>query len=226
MGWGGNGLYAMDVTNSSGTPTFLWAVENSRYTGGPSAEVGLWGASVGGLDTDQYDKLGMTVAATAFLKAQVSGLDERNVAFLPGGLGYNLGADDQGKIFYVLLPENGSVLKTFTNGSGFVKPATTQLGMGIAPITTILPNPQRNSIKNRALFTADSEGNVLYCNTSDDVSDWTLKSIFQLRDLISDDAVVIPNVIGVGLAPNKDVWLFGGSAPLDAPDPDPDPDKP
>jgi outer membrane protein assembly factor BamB len=25
----------------------------------------------------------------------------------------------------------------------------------------------------------------------------------------------------VGLAPNKDVWLFGGSAPLDAPDPDP-----
>jgi hypothetical protein len=167
----------------------------------------------------------MTVVATTLLKTRVGGADERNVAFLPGGLGYNLGADDQGKVFYVLLPENGSVLKTITESSGFDGPSGAHLGMGIAPTTTVAPNEIRNSIKNRALFTADSEGNVLYCNTSDDVSGWTLKSVFQLKDLISNKAVVIPNAIGVGRAFGNDVandmWLFCGSGPLDAPDPDP-----
>jgi hypothetical protein len=224
MGLGGNGLYAMDVTNpndNGGKPTFLWAVENSRYTGGPSTEVGLWGKSAASANITPYDKLGLTVVAATFLKAPVSSGDERNVVFLPGGLGYNLGADDQGKIFYVLLPEDGNIVKTFTESAGFEGPMTARLGMGVAPTTTIAANERRNSIKNQAFFTGDSEGNVLYCNTSDDVSGWTLKSIFQLRDLIESKPVVIPNAIGVGRASDNDLWLFCGSGPLDAPDPDP-----
>jgi Tfp pilus tip-associated adhesin PilY1 len=42
-----------------------------------------------------------------------------------------------------------------------------------------------------------------------------------LEDLIDHKPVVIPKSIGVGLSPSKHVWLFGGSAPLEAPDPDP-----
>jgi type IV pilus assembly protein PilY1 len=76
MGLGGNGLYAMDVTQPSSAPTFLWAVENARYSGGPSEEVGLWGKSVGGANVSQYDKLGMTVVATTLLKTRVGGADE------------------------------------------------------------------------------------------------------------------------------------------------------
>ncbi|MDR1376924.1 MAG: hypothetical protein LBJ22_05390, partial [Synergistaceae bacterium] len=228
MGWGGNGLYAMDVTDPSGNngaPAFLWAVENNRYAGGSSAEVGFWGASADGADMDQYARLGMTIAPTALLKARVSGAaDKRNVAFLPGGLGYNLGADDQGKIFYVLLPEDGSILKTFTGGYNIGGPMGNRLGMGIAPTTFIPANTIRSAPQNAAIFTADSEGNVLYCDVTPAVVNWNLKSVFQLRDRVSHAPLAIPNSSGGGVAPvslGRPVWLFGGSAPLDAPDPDP-----
>jgi hypothetical protein len=224
MGWGGNGLYAMDVTTPGAAPQFLWAVENDRYDGGPSREVGLWGKSAAkGLNTAPYAQLGLTIAPTVLLSADVSATDRRDVAVLPGGMGYNLGSDDQGKALYVIDPSDGDVLRAFTNTSGFVGPKGSALGMGVAPITTTTESaaflPAAGSEGKTAFFTADSEGNVLYCNTAPELASWQLRSVFQLKSA-AGAPVAIPKAISVGKNAKSNIWLFGGSAPLDAPDKD------
>jgi Tfp pilus tip-associated adhesin PilY1 len=225
MGWGGNGLYAMDVTTAGATPRFLWAVENDRYDGGPSHEVGLWGDSTSAQDTGAYAQLGLTIAPAVFLNVSVSASDERNIAFLPGGVGYRLGADDQGKIFYAIAPLDGTVLRAFTDNSGFTGPTGSRLGMGIAPVTitteaaAFFPDPDPGTGK-MAFFTADSEGNVLYCDTRPSLASWTLKSIFQLKNA-NGVPVTIPKAIAAGFNEKRNtLWVFGGSAPLNAPDKD------
>jgi type IV pilus assembly protein PilY1 len=218
MGFGGNGLYAMDVTEPAATPTFLWAVDNDRYDGGPSSEIGLWGNSVGMAGTSAYSQLGLTIAPGVFLQADVSAGDKRNVIFLPGGLGQNLGSDDQGKAFYVIAPSTGEVLKAFTQSNGF-EPVGASLGMGIAPVTV---RHVKDSNRDIELFTTDSAGNVLYCDTTQDVSSWTLKSVFQLKNS-GGVPVSIPKAVSLGtVGATKQMWVFGGSARLDAPGKDAD----
>ena len=213
LGWGGNGFYAMDVTKPGDSPNFLWAVDNARYLTKPADNITLWGRAATQSQTD-YSALGLTIAPPVLALAPVSTTDHRNVGFLPGGLGYNLGDDDQGKIFYVFSPSNGSIIRALTESNGFEGP--TSLGMGIAPVTQT-EDAHRNLT---ALYTGDSEGNVLYCDTTKPVSAWTLKSVFQLTNN-ANEPVVIPKSVLVGKASKRnELWLFGGSAGLLAPDQD------
>jgi type IV pilus assembly protein PilY1 len=217
LGRGGNGIYAMDITQPFTTPRFLWAVDNDRYDGGPSKEVALWGNSVSASNTSLYEKLGMTIAPGLFLSADVSDLDKRNILFLPGGLGYKLGEDDQGKIFYAIAPYDGSVLRAFTEDSGFAGANGAHLGMGIAPVTAHFD--ENTKTIHDFFVVPDSEGNVLFCDATLPLNFWSLKSIFQLTNS-ADIPVSIPKTLGLVKTQNKQLWVYGGSAPLDGPDKD------
>jgi type IV pilus assembly protein PilY1 len=210
LGWGGNGLYAMDATNPSGTPEFLWALDNDRYDGGPSKTVAVWGKAAASSKTG-YEKLGLTIAPAAFLWAGVSASDKTHIVFLPGGLGYGLGQDDHGKAFYAISPLDGTILRVFEDGSGFKGPIGSQLGMAVAPVS-ILEDEQRNT----GLVTADSQGNVLYCDTTPPLDKWELKSVFQLRDS-GGNPVSIPKALSVGMTAGSQMWVYGGSSELQAP---------
>ncbi|MDR1621250.1 MAG: hypothetical protein LBS00_02620, partial [Synergistaceae bacterium] len=210
LGWGGNGLYAMDATNPSGTPQFLWAVDNDRHDGGPSKKVAAWG-KVAASSKAGYEKLGLTIAPAAFLWTDVSAADKTDIVFLPGGLGYGLGQGDHGKAFYAISPVDGAILRVFEEGGGFKGPSGSELGMGIAPVSILEDDKQRNT----GLVTADSQGNVLYCDTTPNLDSWELKSVFQLKGG-DGKPVSIPKALSVGVAANN-LWVYGGSSELQAP---------
>ncbi|MDR1875145.1 MAG: hypothetical protein LBQ90_09070 [Synergistaceae bacterium] len=212
MGWGGNGFYAMDVTVPGSEPNFLWAVENARYEAAeprPLDGVKLWGAAAAGnKNTRDYSDLGLTIAAGEVRTP--SGGDE-GVGILPGGLGYQYGADSQGRVFYLFNPEDASIIRKLTTSDGFKAPSGRVLGMGITPVSYISRGDRAQEF-----FTADSEGNVLYCKMEDSPSRWNLKSIFQLRTLTGDKPVAITRALEVGRQ-GKTRWLFGGTSDLMAP---------
>jgi type IV pilus assembly protein PilY1 len=209
LGWGGNGLYAMDATTPSGTPRFLWAIDNDRYDGGPSSKVAAWG-KIAAASKIGYEKLGLTIAPAAFLWTDAGPSDKSHIVFLPGGLGYALGQNDHGKVFYAISPLDGAILRTFEEGSGFKGPV--ELGMGIAPVSTLEDENHRNT----GLITADSQGNVLYGDPSPRLDRWELKSVFQLQG--SDEKpVLIPNALSAGVTAGGQMWIYGGSSELQAP---------
>ena len=221
-GWGGNGLYAMDVTNPTGAPQFLWALENDRYDGGPSKtgkKVATWGKLSHG---SGYEKLGLTIAPATFLTTftavSAAGNGQKRqkkpIVFLPGGLGYSLGQDDHGKAFYALSPFDGTLLRVFEDGGGFKGPPGSSLGMGITPVTLILGSDPKDDQQALGLVTADSQGNVLYCDTAHPLDQWELKSVFQLQN--AGKPVPIPQALSVGTAANS-LWVYGGSSELQAP---------
>lgn len=219
LGWGGNGFYGMNVTDPDTTPGFLWAVDNARYM--TSADplisgVNLWGKAAGATNTD-YSALGLTIVPPVLLSVDISTSDKSNVGFLPGGLGYYMGVDEQGKIFYVFDPRNGNIVKTFTDMLGFEAPSGTHLGMGITPVTQV--RDEEDTVK--YFVTGDSEGNVLYCDTIEDLVDWKLRSVFQLRTTSNDLPVAITRSLLVSSRiSTKDIWLFGGTSDLSGPDKD------
>lgn len=227
MGWGGNGFYAMDVTKADAQPQFMWAIDNARYAAvekKPQDGVKLWGAAGGGNVYANYDysDLGLTIAA-----AEIRTTRTGDVGIMPGGLGYQYGGDSQGKVFYVFNPENGAILRKFNQNSGFSTPVVgRQLGMATIPISYFRDAARLNTVE---FYTADSQGNVLYCgNMSDDVKDWKLESVFQLLSVGGSDpythAALTPNIpIAITRAleagkQNGERWVFGGTSDLPVPD--------
>ncbi|MDR1978547.1 MAG: hypothetical protein LBQ42_07420 [Synergistaceae bacterium] len=236
LGWGGNGFYAMDVTAAGNEPHFLWAVENARYSEQESSAldgVKLWGAAADSKNAHDYSDLGLTIAAAEIRStAEYDEYEEKwilrdGVGILPGGLGYQYGADSQGKVFYVFNPINAEIIRKITTSNGFLAPSGNKLGMGIAPIYYIpekgkfveedaVTSPREKSIVTKEFFTGDSEGNVLYCDMKSDPSDWDLKSVFQLRTLTGNHPVAIMKAFEVWK--NSDSrWLFGGTSDLMVP---------
>jgi outer membrane protein assembly factor BamB len=205
----------MDVTAAESTPRFLWAIENARYDTqevDPLDGVRRWGGAASGSKNDyDYSDLGMTIAAT---EIRVTDKRPQGVGVLPGGLGYYYGGDSQGKAFYLFEPMTASVIRKITTTSGFTAPAGRVLGMGIAPVTYI---NESASVKTKEFFTSDSEGNVLYCDTTDEPASWNLRSIFQLRTTTGDRPVAITKALEVGSKGNER-WVFGGTSDLMAPD--------
>ncbi|MDR2137164.1 MAG: hypothetical protein LBO68_02635 [Synergistaceae bacterium] len=224
MGWGGNGLYAMDVTTPSSTPTFLWAVDNARYGDGEEASpltdgVRRWGALASPLMNTakwNYSNLGLTIVNPVILSVdQAAANTPGDVGVLPGGLGYRLGADSHGKVTYVFDPLSGEIIKAIGEQAGdFVDPTSgqRQLGMMISPIIYM-----DNSRTTEGFYTADSQGNVLYCDTSLPVQNWKLESVFQLLDS-QGDPVAIPKNLVYGKAKNGEEMIFGGTSDLMVPD--------
>jgi len=228
LGFGGNGFYAMDITDGAGgMPNFLWAVENARYEtqeAVPLNGVKLWGKAAGGSKAPyNYSDLGLTIAAAEVRVTQGSG--GRGTGVLPGGLGYRLGADSQGKAFFFFDPEDGQILHKIdgTASSGFIPggfPAI-PIGMGIAPVTYIPAVSGSHVVKE--FFTSDSEGNVLYSDLNgSSPSEWKMKSIFQLRTTgavtgTAGEPVAMPKVLQIGSTKGAGRWLFGGTSSLIAP---------
>jgi type IV pilus assembly protein PilY1 len=236
LGWGGNGFYAMDVTEPGAEPRFLWAVENARYSDQetvPLAGVKLWGAAANNRDAHDYSDLGLTISATEIRNsAEYDAIEGKwrlrdGVGILAGGLGYKSGADSQGKVFYFFDPNNASIIRKITSSRGFLAPSGTVLGMGIAPIyyiprkgkvvsEDVATSSTDRSVVTKEFFTGDSEGNVLYCDMTEDPSTWDLKSIFQVRTLAESHPVAITKAFEVwGDGTNR--WLFGGTSDLMVP---------
>lgn len=230
LGWGGNGLYAMDVTKVNSTdipsltPKFLWAIDNARYESMdvvPMNNVKRWGNAVQPTTKDyNYSDLGLTMQA--FVPVHTAGGED--IGILPGGLGYRLGEDSQGKAFYFIDLETGEILKRIDSTSSASDfDADKPLGMGITPITYI----EDSARKTTDIYTADSEGNVLHCKTNDPVIDWKMKGVFKLRTYAEPATVKttyvsadLPVATPLGLLTAKtlsETWIFGGTADLMAP---------
>ena len=239
LGWGGNGLYAIDVTNPSSTPEFLWAVDNKRFENPVPNSVERWGKIAGLTDSAKYDysDLGLTIVSPAVLSIdQKAPALPGDVGVLPGGLGYNMGADDQGKILYVFEPLDGGIIRTLRDTpTDFLTPEPTcRLGMLIAPITYILSRNNQRTVTQ--FYTADHLGNVLSCDVTGPVNDWKLQSIFQLRSAGKDNTkdyaeadstpglpIAIPRAVEYGWRVDDATrtgfhWVFGGTADLMVPD--------
>ena len=217
LGWGGNGLYALDITKIETTPNFLWAVENARYEGG-FKQVYAWGERAASAKKD-YRNLGLTIVSTSVVSLDLQLGDHRDLGLLPGGLGYKLGVggDSQGKSLYVLDPLTGDIEREL-NASSFVDKSeapnpSRSLGMLVAPVTYVKDKTGTTSF----FYTADSNGNVLYCNTDQALSNWKLTSVFQLLNS-KDQPVMIPKALMVGKKANGDRFIFGGTAGLSVPD--------
>ena len=239
LGNGGNGFYAMDITemdSSKKPPKFEWAIENARHNEpGPfsvDSYIYRWGLAAQGNESYyDYTDLGRTIVPGVYF-TPANGNDNNTIGVLPGGIGYLLGADSQGKAFYFFNPTDGAIIKKIDSSSdsstGFEAPNTRKLGMGISPII-YHENPQKKAIE---FITADSEGNILKCDTDGvSVLDMKLKSIFQLRTLGSsssyeasggvidatqteDLAVAIPRKMILARSRNNYHWLFGGTSDL------------
>ena len=91
--------------------------------------------------------------------------------------------------------------------------------MAIAPVTYLEDSETKHTT---GFYTADSEGNVMYCDTTEPVGDWSLKSVFQLRTtsdaIVPDEPVAIPHALLVAETSAQAQWVFGGTADLMAPD--------
>ena len=236
MGNGGSGIYAMDVSRVRPSPQFLWAVDNVRYEvpESPSSKgVRRWGlaAESGNGKNFDYGDLGLTIQALNICNISEDSGSGRTVGILPGGVGYNLGADSQGKAIYVLDPENGEIHKKLDD-SALIRHigSPAPLGMAVAPLTLV-----KLKKDNRVLtefFTADSEGNVLSCDVAGKkVSNWKLKSLFRLTTVPVDGIpggkpVAIPKaLLKLRRKVSRQSALVGGTCDLLAPGSGTDPTR-
>ena len=217
LGRGGCGLYAMDVTSSDTGPKMLWALDNSSYNEGMfQRRLTAWGG-LSAADAEDYADLGLTFQAAAFTKLK----DGSFVCLLPAGVGLSLGEDKQGKALFALDPETGKIKKKWDKLS-----SGESLGMAVAPITYIEPGGGLEEF-----FTADSEGHVLHCETTGQVTSWGLKSPFRLVTVrpkqpeavaadenVSEDLGVAITKAFCVVKTRTGRWLFGGTGDLEAPD--------
>ena len=188
LGYGGAGVYAMNISNPSAAPKLLWAVDNALYQNTADiTNIHRWGALAKTMlppDAYDYSDLGFTVAPTTVVRTESDG----DVALLPGGIGYKLGSggDTQGKVIYVLEPRTGRIIKQL-NESAFEAPGSRKMGMVLSAIAYL-----RNSDGyTKEFYAADSQGNIMYCPTMESTNDWIavggavsgwkLTSLFQIR---------------------------------------------
>lgn len=226
LGRGGNGIYAMDITKTNTTsnpvPVFLWAVENARYDKAEtplSKGVYRWGEAAKSGNYD-YEDLGLTLQGITpcLLSGDVA------VAILPGGLGYKLGADSHGKVFFLLNPKDGAILRKWGPGDLSMHATMTSLGMGVAPVTLVRKKPG-NVLSE--FYTADSMGNILSC-VSCDVSrpeDWSLKSLFCLKASDGTPVAIPKGLLLLERRRSKQRMIIGGTCDVVAPGSDSDSER-
>lgn len=191
LGYGGNGLYAMDISNvrSGIPPSFLWAVDNIRYEGvfvSADQQIQRWGNAAVGSGNFDYGDLGMTFHAVSL--CDVLGAEGAiTVGILPGGLGYKLGMDSQGKAIFVLNPRNGEILKKLDNAVLDPHGSKAPMGMAVAPLTFA----KKEAVGSATGFlTADTEGNVLNVDIEEKkVSAWRMASLFRLTTVAASGVV-------------------------------------
>jgi type IV pilus assembly protein PilY1 len=220
LGWGGNGLYAMDVTERFAEPRFLWAVDNARYekeaqplTNG----VYLWGRASGPVTADgprDYSDLGLTIVPSTIVsvpRKTISGAGE--VGLLAGGLRQKQAQTSQGKVLYVFEPENGMIWNILDE-EDFIDPTmrrTRSLGMMMAPLSYV---SDKNTRLTESFYTADSNGNVLFCDTTLPVEQWKLRSVFQLSTKEGVPISISKALLVLDDIQKQERWVVGGTADL------------
>jgi len=213
----------MDGQNKE--PSFEWAIENPKYQNETGA-VRRWGKALSSYGNYDYTDLGLTIVPGVYFTPADGSAN--TIGVLPGGLGHRLGKNDtQGKAFYIFNPIDGSILwKINSIATGYVGPSQSPLGMGVSPIIY-----KENSAKETvAFYTADSEGNILKCDTTvGSVYNWKLQSIFQLLTVGSkfennagqppsaNEPIVVPIKMVLARTRTGYEWLFGGTSNLYAP---------
>jgi len=243
MGLGGPGFYMMDITNPQlEQPQFLWGIVNPRYND-PTvpADIERWGAagsSSGFAMYENYTYMGFTVAPPEMRR--ISDSAAAYVGIMPAGVGYRLGAneDTQGRAIFVFGLEDGRLLRTMRNASGFtpapgIASAQASMGMAVAPISFINMdgNNNNNDSPLREFFTSDSEGNILHSGVLTDtpVNNWAVRTIFRTRNMespgaggpIGGELIALPLgvTLGTGVRGITAVsgWLFSASSNIDGP---------
>jgi len=242
MGLAGSGLYVMDITPNQlnlNSPRFLWSIDNYRYETPNTNSVYAVGrsAALNYNAIEGWEDLGFTIVVPELrvvgahvLEPFGSPNDDRLVGIIPGGLGWNMGRDEQGNIdsqgraFYVFDHLNGNVLRKLSNDNGFVGPTGAVLGMGVTPVFYIPRHGREAGIGRRTqFFTGDSEGNVLFLDMENSLSNWSLNTVFRVRtqaDRPNDqhsagEAIVLPlsfEVVWFNSISSR--WLFAGTANL------------
>ena len=215
LGWGGNGFYAMDITNPGTTPQFLWAIDNGALTDWttPAPPFGWGAASNMGTTYDEYKELGLTIAPPLLMRYKPSS-SETDIGILPAGLcsdyyNYkNTGLNThQGQKLLIFNPANAAIIASLPSYNG---------GMMIAPITSVTDG---NGIA-LAFYTADSHGNIYRCEVNESVpaDRWSLERIFEVRNMTSgstNEPLMIPRALMI--ADNDETnarWIFAATGNL------------
>ena len=235
LGYGGCGIYAMNVTKPS-LPQFMWAVENQMSYG--AAMVYRWipksttnsvaadvyyTAHASPLTGFDYRRLGMTMSVPAVGYVRESPSDSW-VLIAGAGMNQNLASRDVavvGKAIYVSSVENAAIIREFraNDVTGSLAGDPDKLGMALAPISSYVATPGGPL---EQAYTSDHRGHVFRVDLSTGSSStWTVRNIFTLK---SDEAVlsftkpiVIPHALELGFF-GGDMWVFGGTADVKGPD--------
>jgi type IV pilus assembly protein PilY1 len=235
LGYGGCGIYAMNVTKPS-LPQFMWGIENQMsygeklvYRWVPKSTTDAVAADVyvtphaSPLSGFDYRRLGMTMSVPAVGYVRNSPSDSW-VLIVGAGMNQNLASRDVadvGKAIYVSSIENAAIVREFVanNVVGSLTGDPDKLGMALAPISAYVATPGGPL---EEAYTSDHRGHIFRINlATGSASTWTMRNIFTLK---SDTAVlsftkpiVIPHALELGFF-GGDMWVFGGTADVRGPD--------
>ena len=240
LGRGGNGLYAMDITDPE-KPNFLWAVDNNAYsfnTNGDKGSVHFWSAIPGSASKTTYSKftynnltgslvpptnperdyrrLGWNAPAPA-----IGTTGSQNVGVLAAGMQYDLDFTKNGTIgsaVYVFNPINGDVLKEYNSfstiggtGASSAPGLATRMGMMVTPPSLVV---ESGSGYAESFFVADNRGDI-YEGRLDNWSLTYVATVRRFSEATAADNFAIPyKLLMLRKKDNNDLFAFGGTADI------------
>ena len=236
LGRGGNGVYAMDITNPQ-KPNFLWAVDNNAYSFNTknSGSVHFWSAApasqtqysnttynnltAGSFNppTKDYRRLGWNAPIPAIGATTPS----QNIGVLAAGMQYALDLTKNGTIgsaIYIFNPITGLVIREFSPSnpsslewtSGSATGENPSMGMMVTP-----PSLAADSVSGyaTAFFTADNRGNIfegLFGSTIKRVASLKLDS----ENTATDNFAIPHKLLLLKKKSINNLFAFGGTADI------------
>lgn len=226
-----NNPYSFNTNSSKGRVHFWSSAPTNSYT--ETSFNNLTGNLTP--ETRDYRRMGIA-APTPAIASTLLGSTPTNVGILSGGMQYDLNLAQNGTIgsaIYLFNPVTGDMIKQFnptttikwasaaaTSGAG----ADPQMGMVLTPPTLVTkPTSQRYL---EGFFTADNRGNIFEGRFVDDANNgifytstnsWTLTRVASLKntaETTSSANYVIAHEMSVARAPDRNLWVFGGTSDL------------
>ena len=208
----------------SALPTKTYQTYNSGGLGGSLSP-----------STRDYRRLGWNAPSPA-IGTTLLGTTRTNVGILAAGMQYDLDFSYSGGIgaaIYIIDPITGNVLSQFNNSSTIAwaqsgadtgRGEKPKMGMMITPPTLVERPTDMRYLE--GYFTADHRGNIFEGRFINDnsgggfhtsASSWTLKRVASLKkdsENSATDNFVMPYKLTVARDPNRDLWVFGGTADI------------
>lgn len=186
-----------------------------------------------------YRRLGWNAPAPA-IGTTLVGTTRTNVGVLSAGMQYDLDFSYSGGIgaaVYILDPITGKVLKQFNtsstiawsqSGSDTGRGANPKMGMMLTPPALVEQPTAMRYLE--GFFAADHRGNIFEGRFINDaqvggggfhtaISSWTLKRVASLKkdsENSAKDNFAMPFKLTIARDPNRDLWVFGGTADISA----------